>query len=121
MRRPSVALIVAINQRVRHSDEWFDEPDELDRVQRVLTSIEGEEDPVIAAGTLAARLTRAQAFTEANKRTAVLVARWILDRNGLDGSRYLPHDDFVLADLLVKAAAGESVEREVVGRLEQRR
>jgi prophage maintenance system killer protein len=112
---------VAINHRVRHADEWFDEPDELDRVQRVLASIDSEDDPFIAAALLAARLTRAQAFSEANKRTALLVARWILDRNGLDGAVFIPANDLGLADLLVKAAAGEDVEAEIVEYFDRRR
>lgn len=106
--------------------EWFDEPDELDRVARVLASVESEEDPIVPAGMLAARLARSQAFAEANKaeankRTALLVARWTLDRNGLDGLHFLPPDDLELAELLVNAAAGGTVEAQVVERLSARR
>ncbi len=121
MRFPTLALVVAINHRVRYADEWFDEPDELDRVQRVLTSIESESDPVVAAGMAAARLTHAQAFTEGNKRTSLLVARWLLDRNGLDGDHFVPSTDLGLARLLVRAAAGDDVEAEIIEHFDQRR
>ncbi len=47
-----------------------------------------------------------QAFTEGNKRTALLVGRWILDRNGADGLRFIPEDDTKLASLLLSAARG---------------
>ena len=72
------------------------------------------EDPVEAAARLACRITRAQAFGEGNKRTALLLARWILDRNGLDGSQILPAADRKVADLLVRAASGADVEDEML-------
>lgn len=90
MNRPAVGLVVAINHVVRREDEWFDEPDELDRVAGALAAIDRIEDPVEAAAVLAFRVTRAQAFAEGNKRTALLVARWVLDRNGLEGAAFLP-------------------------------
>jgi prophage maintenance system killer protein len=64
----------------------FDEPDELDRVARALSALDLIEDPVEAAAVLAYRVARAPAFAEGNKRTALLVARRVLDRNGLDGA-----------------------------------
>jgi prophage maintenance system killer protein len=70
-----------------------------------------------AAGALAYRVARAQGFAEGNKRTALLLARWLLDRNGLDGAALLPHDDRALADLLVKAAAGTDVQHQIVSRI----
>jgi prophage maintenance system killer protein len=110
LKRPSLALVVAINGAVRKADEWFDdEPDDLARVKAVLGTAQAVDDPVVVAATLAFRLTRAQAFAKDNKRTALLVARWVLDRNGIDGARVLPADDRVLADLLVKAAMGVDV------------
>jgi prophage maintenance system killer protein len=120
LKRPTIALVVAINRAVRADDEWFDEPDDLDRVAAALNAIDGIEDPVVAAGVLAARLARSQAFGEGNKRTALLVARWVLDRNGQDGAAFVPPDDFALARLLVEAAAGRNVEGEVVALLQSR-
>ena len=63
---------------------------------------------------LAFRVARAQGFAEGNKRTALLLARWLLDHNGLDGAVILPRNDSVLAELLIRAAAGVDVEREIV-------
>jgi prophage maintenance system killer protein len=114
LRRPSLDLAIAFNRAVRQDDEWFDEPDELDRVERALAAIDGIEDPVHAAGVLAYRITRAQGFSEGNKRTALLLARWVLDRNGIDGTSLIPPDDRDLADLLVQAASGADVEAALV-------
>ena len=114
MRRPSLALAVAINRAVRGADEWFEEPDDLPRLASSLRSIDEIDDPVVAAAMLAFRITRAQAFGEGNKRTALLLARWVLDHNGLDGATLLPPSDRELADLLVQAAAGTDVEEEVI-------
>lgn len=118
---PTVDLAVAINEAVRESDEWFDEDDDLDRLARAIDSIAGELDPVDAAARLAFRVTYAQAFTEGNKRTALLLARWLLDHNGVDGEVLLPPDDEIIAELLVKAAAGLDVEAAIVERLTSRR
>jgi prophage maintenance system killer protein len=107
-------MAVAINHAVRHEDEWFDEPDEVERLERALSSIDQIDDPIEAAAMVAFRVTRAQAFAEANKRTALLLARWILDRNGLSGATLLPSDDRQVADLLVKAASGQDVEHLLV-------
>jgi hypothetical protein len=86
-------MVVAFNRSVKHDDEWFDEPDELDRIERLLAQLDGETDPVIAAAHAVSRIARSQAFTEGNKRTALLVGRWILDRNGIDGLGFIPVDD----------------------------
>jgi hypothetical protein len=67
-----------------------------------------------AAAVLAFRVTRAQAFGEGKQTTALLLARWVLDRNGADGFAIVPAEDRVLADLLVQAAAGQDVESELV-------
>ena len=77
-------------------------------------------EPVEAAATLAYRVTRALGLAEGNKRTGLLLARWLLDRNGIDGAQFLPPDDRELADLLVKAASGVDVESQVVGLLTRR-
>jgi len=74
----------------------------------------------VAAGILAYRVTRAQGFTEGNKRTALLLARWVLDNNGIDGNKVLPTDDLVLADLLIQAASGADVEPDIIARLQER-
>ena len=64
LKRPDLQLAIGINKRVVLSDEWFDEPDELDRVD-----------------------------------IALLLARWILDSNGIAGRRILDPDDRELAFL----------------------
>jgi prophage maintenance system killer protein len=121
LKRPTLALAVAVNRAVREHDEWFDEPDDLDRVERAIAAIQRIDDPVEAAAVLACRLTRAQGFTEGNKRTGLLLARWILDRNDIDGAMLLPPDDRGFADLLVRAASGSDVEDEAVALLRRRR
>ncbi len=121
MRLPAVDLAIALNEAVRERDEWFDEPDDLERLSIALGSVEDVSDPVAAAARLAFRVAAAQAFAEGNKRTALLIARWVLDHNGLDGSKFLPSDDEELADLLVKAARGLDVEQEVLGLITSRR
>jgi prophage maintenance system killer protein len=82
-------------------DEWFEEPDDLERVQRAITAIEAIDDPVKAAAIIACRVARAQGFAEGNKRTGLLLARWVLDRNGVEGAMLLPPADREFADLLV--------------------
>ncbi|MEA2901833.1 MAG: Fic/DOC family [Actinomycetota bacterium] len=121
MRRPTIGLAVEFNRAVRDDDEWFDEPDDLDRVERALAAIDEVDDPVEAAAVIAYRVARAQGFTEGNKRTALLLAKWLLDRNGLDGERFIPPDDRVLADLLVRAASKLDVEGEAIELLRSRR
>lgn len=113
MRTPDLRLAVAINERIRGSDEWFDEPDELDRVESALRSVHGLDDPE-AAALRAFRVTRVQGFAEGNKRTALLLAKWTLDNNGRDGRQILDPDDRELADLLVKAASGRDIEADIV-------
>jgi prophage maintenance system killer protein len=119
--RPTLDHAVAFNRSERREDEWFDEPDDLERVQRALDSIADLEDVVEAAAVLAYRVARAQGFGEGNKRTALLLARWLLDRNGENGLRYIPAEDRVIADLLVAAAGGRNVERELIDVLVSRR
>ncbi|HEX7277805.1 MAG TPA: Fic family protein [Acidimicrobiales bacterium] len=121
MRRPTIAFAIAFNRAVRDVDEWFDEPDDLDRVQRALAAIDEVDDPIDAAAVLAYRIARAQGFAEGNKRTALLLAKWLLDRNGIDGKQVVPPDDRVLADLLVRAASGLDVEDAIVEVLRSRR
>jgi prophage maintenance system killer protein len=121
LRRPTLDLAVHFNHAVRTDDEWFAEPDDLDRVERALAAIERIEDPVEAAAALACAVARTQGFTEGNKRTALLLARWVLDRNDIDGAAFLPPDDHEFAELLVQAAAGADVGQEAVTLLNGRR
>ena len=110
---PSLELVVAFNAAVRHNDEWFDEEDDLDRIARILEELQTELDPLVAAAIATSRIARSQSFTEGNKRTALLVGRWILDRNGFVGSRIVPKGDLELAHLLLKAARGGDVGKQV--------
>ncbi|MGH3732132.1 MAG: Fic family protein [Acidimicrobiales bacterium] len=121
MIRPTVALVVGINASVRQDDEWFDEPDELGRIQRIVDDLAEVEDPVRAAGLVAYRIAKSQAFSEGNKRTAVLTARWILDENQVDGQRFIRESDFDLANLLLRAARGEDVGDQILNLFESRR
>lgn len=82
--------MIAMNHAIRQKDEWFEEPDDLERLGRALVAADGVDDPLVAADVLAFRVARAQAFGEGNKRTAFLVAKWTLDRNGENGSLLLP-------------------------------
>jgi prophage maintenance system killer protein len=109
LKRPSLDLAIAFNLSIRESDEWFDEPDDLDRVSAALQAADGIEDPIEVAATLAYRVARAQGFSEGNKRTAMLLAKWTLDRNGIEGEKIIPPRDRELADFLVNAAAGRDV------------
>lgn len=120
MIRPTLSLAIAFNEALREDDEWFDEPDDLPRIARALASIEVLSDTVQAAAVLASRVARAQGFGEGNKRTALALAAWLLDRNGLDSERYFPADDREVADLLVKAASGIDVEAQMIALLSVR-
>ena len=82
------------------------DPNDLDRLEKTLGSIVGVGGPIEAAGLLAFRISRAQAFAEGNKRTALLLAKSILDYNGFADRFVILSDDRVLADLLVKAPSG---------------
>ncbi len=121
MRRPSLALAIAFNHATRQADEWFDDPDDLERVERALASIAAIDDPIEAAAVLAYRVARAQGFAEGNKRTALLLPRWVLDRNDVDGAGVIPSDDVAFAALLVRAASGHDVEARIVDLLLSRR
>jgi len=78
-------------------------------------------DPTVAAAVATSRITRAQACTEGNKRTALLGGRWILDRNDLDGGSMNSPDDFELANLLLDAARGGDTAEKVNELFESRR
>lgn len=69
-------MVVVFNHPIRESDEWFDESnDDLDRVERILNRLADVSDPVVAAALCVSRLAqyRAEAFSEGNKRTTLLV------------------------------------------------
>lgn len=112
---------MAFNASVRADDEWFDDPDELERVERMLDGLSNQKDPVVAAAKALSKIARAQAFSEGDKRTALLVGLWILDRNGIDERQFIPEDDRELGALLVRAARGEDVAEEVARLFEARR
>jgi len=57
LKKPSLRLAIEINKRVREKDEWFEEPDDLERVSRALSSVDREENPVVAAGIVASWVT----------------------------------------------------------------
>jgi hypothetical protein len=42
---------------------------------------------------VAYRVARAQGFSEGNKRTAMLLAKWTLDRNDIEGETIIPPHD----------------------------
>ena len=111
---------MAFNEGVRLADEWFDEPDDLDRVRDAIAAVDELEDPIEAAATLAYRISRAQGFGEGNKRTGLLLARWTLDRNRVNGASILPADDQNVGRLLVRAAAGEDISNELLSLLRER-
>jgi hypothetical protein len=98
--RPDVALALAVNEAVRDDDEWFEEPDDLDRLKVALDAIETIDDPVEAAAVLAFRVTRAQADGR--------------------GATILPADDREVAKLLLRAASGADVQVELSALLQSR-
>lgn len=112
--RLTVDLLVAINEQLRAPDEFFDEKDELNRIERVLQRTDEISDPVLLAGALMSRVARSQAFTEGNKRTALAAAHFVLTANGFDPEMYLPPNGTQIRDCLVRAARGEDVEEEVI-------
>jgi Fic family protein len=85
LNRPSVDIAVELNQAVRESDEWFEEPDDIKRLAHALSLTETAKTPLKLAASVAYRVAYSQAFTEGNKRTAFLLAVWVMDNNGLDG------------------------------------
>jgi hypothetical protein len=50
-----VELAVAINTAIRQPDEWFDESDDLERLDRALNAIAAIDDPVDAAAVWCTR------------------------------------------------------------------
>ena len=109
LKIPDLQQVVAFNASIRESDEWFEEPDELDRIEIILAALSDESEPVRAAAVAISRIARSQAFTEGNKRTALLVGIWILQNNGENPARYIPVDDLELGRLLLLAARGADI------------
>ena len=118
--RPSLSLAVTFNAALRESDEWFDEPDDLDRVQRAIDSMVGETSVLDAVALLMARLTRAQGFNEGNKRTALALGAWMLVQNGRSPEQFLKSDDDELLVLLLQAARGADISDLLVALLRSR-
>ena len=111
---PTLELAVAFNEALRQPDEWFQEPDESDRVERAISSVAEELDVVRAVGLLMARLVRAQGFTEGNKRTAFALGAWTLEQDGLSAKLILQASDMSILDLLLQATRGADVAEELV-------
>jgi len=99
----------------------IDESGELERVERVLSLLELVDDPVVAPATAVGRIAHAQAFTEGNERTALLIGRWVLDRNGIDGLSFMPEHHNEHAGLLLSAASGIDETQPVIDVFESRR
>lgn len=74
--------------------------------ETALQSIDGLVDPVEAAGVPAFHVARS-GVRRRNKRTALLLSKWVLDNNGRDGHQII---DPELADLLVKTTSGQDIE-----------
>jgi prophage maintenance system killer protein len=110
-----LAEVCEINRSVRDGDEWFDDPDDLERVARVLASITDDgSDPIGVAGVLMARIARAQAFGEGNKRTAFVAAVLFLEDANLDGAIA---DSEEVRQLLVRASMGADIEAAMISAL----
>jgi hypothetical protein len=97
LKIPDLQQVVAFNASIRESDEWFEEPDELERIEIILAALSDESEPVRAAAVAISRIARSQAFTEGNKRTALLVGIWILQNNGENPARWRGHLEHSLA------------------------
>jgi prophage maintenance system killer protein len=111
--RPTAAIALAINKATREADEWFDDPDDIPRLERALALTEAVDDPLDLVASVLYRVAYSQAFGEGNKRTALLLAVWVADNNGLDRHRLILEDDAELGSLLVTAASEHDVEAEI--------
>jgi hypothetical protein len=56
LRIPSLSISVANSHSIRHDDEWFGDPAELHRIDRILADLKQEEDPLVAAATAVGRI-----------------------------------------------------------------
>ena len=82
--------------------------------------LERVNDPLELVVSVLYRIAFSQAFGEGNKRTALLLALWVADKNGLDTKRLMFEDDEELGALLVKAASGQDVESQIRNVISQR-
>ena len=120
MNRPSVDIAVELSKVVRESDEWFEEADDLARLTHAISLTESAQTPLDLAAAVAFRVAYSQAFTEGNKRTALLLAIWVMDNNGHDRKALVLGFDEALGALLVKAASGHDVEAEIYALFKRR-
>lgn len=122
MRYPPLSLAVVVNAVARAADEWDGDDSDLHRLRLALAP-DDSPDQVTAAARLAYRVAHTQAFGEGNKRTALLLARWLLDHNDVAADvvdAILPGRDPALARLLISAAAGNDTEAAMVTLLRRR-
>jgi hypothetical protein len=118
--RPTLALAVAINRAARDAGEWFNEPGVLERVEQALGSIDGIDDPVRAAGVLAFASLGPKGWPKA---TSAPGSSWPDGCWTATASTAPPcsrRNDRDLAELLIKAAAGTDVERQIVALIVRR-
>jgi prophage maintenance system killer protein len=120
LKLPTLELAIAINRSVREVDEWFSEPDDLDRVERALKVAATADDPVEVAALIASRVARSEGFTEGNKRTALLLAQWVLDNNGIASGEIIGTEDEEFGALLVRTASGGDTDAEVLALFRRR-
>jgi prophage maintenance system killer protein len=120
LKLPTLKLAIAFNRSVRGVDEWFSEPDDLDRVERALEAAATAHDPIEVAALIASRVARCQGFTEGNKRTAFLLAKWVLDNNGINSGEIIRAEDEELRALLIKTASGGDIDAEVLALFHRR-
>ncbi|MGA9078550.1 MAG: Fic family protein [Acidimicrobiales bacterium] len=120
MKLPTLKLAIALNRSIREVDEWFAEPDDLDRVERALEAATRAPDPIGVAALIASRVARCQGFTEGNKRTALLLAKWVLDNNGINGGEIIRVEDEELGALLIRTASGGDIDAEVLALFHRR-
>lgn len=123
MRFPTLDEVIACNELVRDPDELSPsaDDDDLDLVEAALDRARVVTDAVDAAGVLVYQIAAAQGFFEGNKRTAVLIGRWFLDANtDRDPDDLIRPDDRELGAILLRAARGDDVEKEIVALFRKR-
>jgi prophage maintenance system killer protein len=120
LKLPTLKLAIAFNRSVREVDEWFSEPDDLDRVERALEAATRAPDPIGVAALIASGVARCQGFTEGNKRTALLLAKWVLDNNGINGGEIIRAEGEELGALLIRTASGGNTDAEVLALFHRR-
>jgi len=114
LRFPTLEEAIACNEAVRESSEVSTtaDDDDLDRVDRALRRAASQRDPIEAVASILYEITAAQGFYEGNKRTAVLLARWLIGINmSIEPDALIPPDDERLGDLLIATARGDDTYR----------